>query len=96
MKTLAQHPEQLVVRPLAEKWPIRRSLRTLMDGLRSQGPGGCQAVGGFGPAPIGLDVLEAMEQALDDHHEFFELARGQGEARTAPRSLDCQVMPMSI
>ena len=29
--------------------------------------------------PIGLDVLEAMEQALDDYHEFFELAQGVKE-----------------
>ena len=73
MKTLAQHPERIGRKTLAE-----RSLRTLMDSLRSQGLVDVKQ-SGIRLTPIGLDVLEAMEQALDDHHEFFELAQGVKE-----------------
>jgi len=79
MKTLAQHPERIGRKTLAEEVALsERSLRTLMDSLRSQGLVDVKQ-SGIRLTPIGLDVLEAMEQALDDHHEFFELAQGVKE-----------------
>ena len=79
MKTLAQHPERIGRKTLAEEVALsERSLRTLMESLRFQGVVDVKQ-SGIRLTPIGLDVLEAMEQALDDHHEFFELAQGVKE-----------------
>ncbi len=75
-----QHPERIGQDPSVEEVALsERSLRTLMDSLGPQGLVDVkQSI--LANASIGLDVLEAMEQALDDHHESFLLAQSQGEA----------------